>query len=105
VHKSDSINRCVFIWLQVQLGFHLPSSLLVAAEARERAAFLPAFLMQAAISFHSGGLRLGRRQVVRRSAPLLSPELEARLAALVQMPSDKSNEQHEGRTGQAMVQR
>jgi hypothetical protein len=69
---------------QVLLGFHLPSSLLVTAEAQERAAFLPAYLMQTAVRYQSGGLRLGRRQNVPQSTLQLPPELEARLAALGQ---------------------
>lgn len=74
---------------QVQLGFHLPSSLLLAREMRERAAFLPEFLLQTALRFQGGDFRLGRRQSARGSGPVFSPEVEARLAALGQAPTGK----------------
>lgn len=80
-----AVVAAVTTMLQVQLGFHLPSSLLVGAESRERAAFLPHFLLQAAMHFQGGSFRLGRR-CSSSPGPMFSPEVEARLAALSRLP-------------------
>lgn len=65
--------------LQVQLGFHAPSSLLVAAEVSERAEFLSAYMLQTAASFQSGSYALGMRQASRSDGSL--DRLMQRLAA------------------------